>query len=277
MSDNRLNNEQLNKRIPPWETKITEIKKDEIRIHGYRVDELMGNKSFGDMVFLMLKGELPSINEGKMMDIMLVSCIDHGVTPPSALAALTSASTGAPYNGALAAGILSINEHHGGAIENSMRMLMELQVILDKSKDSGRNFSEAVKLLITRYKDLNRKLPGFGHRIHKNDPRTAKLIDFAHEYDLADTWVRLLTGLNEGVQKSVGKELPINVDGAIAALLLELGIAPELANSFFIMARVPGLVVHIHEEKTLQKPMRRIDPVNHIYTGEAARGIEDYS
>jgi len=257
----------------PWETKITEIKKDEIRIHGYRLDELMGKRSFSDMVFLMLKGQLPSENEGKMLDIMLVSCIDHGVTPPSALAALTSASTGAPYNGALAAGILSINEHHGGAIENSMRMLMELQVILDNSKDSGRDFSEAVNHLVSQYKDQNRRLPGFGHRIHKNDPRTAKLLDFADEFGLGNTWVRLLTGLKDGVQKSTGKDLPINVDGAIAALLLELGIAPELANSFFIMARVPGLVAHIHEEKTIQKPMRRIDPVNHIYTGTPERDI----
>lgn len=257
----------------PWETKITEIKKDEIRIHGYRVDELMGNRSFGDMVFLMLKGELPSEDQGKMMDIMLVSCIDHGVTPPSALAALTSASTGAPYNGALAAGILSINEHHGGAIENSMRMLMELQEILDVSRGTGRDFSEAVNVLIKQYKDQNRKLPGFGHRIHKNDPRTAKLLGFAEELGLSDSWVRLLTGLKDGVQSSIGKNLPVNVDGAIAALLLELKIAPELANSFFIMARVPGLVAHIHEEKTIQKPMRRIDPVNHIYTGTPERDI----
>ncbi len=273
MSESRLNYMAENDSPKPWETKITEIKKDEIRVHGYRLDEVMGKRSFGDMVFLMLKGELPTENEGKMLDIMLVSCIDHGVTPPSALAALTSASTGAPYNGALAAGILSINEHHGGAIENSMRMLMELQLILDSSKDSGRDFSAAVDRLVSRYKNQNRRLPGFGHRIHKNDPRTAKLLDFADEFDLGNTWVRLLTGLRDGVQKSTGKDLPINVDGAIGALLLELGIAPELANSFFIMARVPGLVAHIHEEKTIQKPMRRIDPVNHIYTGTSERDL----
>lgn len=269
MSDNMQNNNAA----APWETKITEIKKDEIRIHGYRLDELMGKHSFSEMVFLILKGELPSENEGKMLDIMLAACIDHGVTPPSALAALTSASTGAPYNAAIAAGILSINEHHGGAIENSMKMLLELQQILDSSKDTGRNFTAAVKTLASRYKDQNRMLPGFGHRIHKNDPRTAKLLDYADEYGLGNTWVRLLTGLKDGVRKSTDRDLPINIDGAIAALLLELGIAPELANSFFIMARVPGLVAHIHEEKTMQKPMRRIDPVNHIYTGKPERDL----
>jgi citrate synthase len=264
---------QFNGVTPPWETKITEIKKDEIRIQGYPLEELMGKRSFGDMVFLMLKGELPSLAKGKMMDIMLVSCIDHGVTPQSTLAALTSASTGAPYNAALAAGILSINEHHGGAIENSMKMLMELQEILDSSKGPGRDFTAAVNVLVSRYKEQNRRLPGFGHRIHRNDPRTAKLLEFAEELGLGDTWVRLLTGLKVGVLKSIGKDLPINVDGAIAALLLEMGIAPELANSFFIMARMPGLVAHIYEEKTIQKPMRWIDPENFIYTGQAERDI----
>lgn len=259
----------------PWETKITEIKKDEIRIHGYRLDEFMGTRSFGDMVFLMLKGELPSANEGRMLDIMLVSCIDHGVTPPSTLAALTSASTGAPYNAALAAGILSINEHHGGAIENSMRMLMDLKEILDNSKDSGRDFKSAADTIVQRYRTQGLKLPGFGHRIHKNDPRTAKLINYAVEFGLDGGWIRLLSGLKDVVQAVYGIKLPVNVDGAIGALLLELGIAPELANSFFIMARVPGLVAHIHEEKSIRKPMRRINPVNHIYTGTAARDIPE--
>lgn len=275
MSESRLDNRPENNSTAPWETKITEIKKDEIRIQGYRLDELMGKRSFGDMVFLMLKGELPTDNEGRMLDIMLVSCIDHGVTPPSALAALTSASTGAPYNAALAAGILSINEHHGGAIENSMRMLMELKETLDSSKDTGRDFSAAVGSLVQRYRDQKKKLPGFGHRIHKNDPRTSKLLEYAREFGLADSWVRLLEGLADGVGKAFGRDLPVNVDGAIAALLLEMGIVPELANSFFIMSRVPGLVAHIHEEKSIQKPMRRIDPVNHIYTGVSARDIPE--
>ena len=273
MSESMLDKGQVNISTVPWETKITEINKDEIRIQGYRLDELMGKRSFGDMVFLMLKGELPTDNEGRMLDIMLVSCIDHGVTPPSVLAALTSASTGAPYNAALAAGILSINEHHGGAIENSMRMLMELKETLDSSKDTGRDFSAAVGALVQGYRNQKKKLPGFGHRIHKNDPRTSKLLGYAREFGLADSWVRLLEGLADGVGKAFGRDLPVNADGAIAALLLEMGIAPELANSFFIMARVPGFVAHIHEEKTIQRPMRRIDSVNHIYTGVSARDI----
>ncbi len=273
MPESRLDNRPENSRTKQWETKITEIKEDEIRIHGYRLDELMGARSYGAMVFLMLKGELPSTDEGRMLEIMLVSCIDHGAAPPSTLAALTSASTGAPYNAALAAGILSINDFHGGAIENSMRMLMELKEILDNSKNSGRDFKSAADTIVQRYREQGRKLPGFGHRIHKNDPRTAKLIDYAAGFGLDEGWIRLLTGLKDRIQSAYGNKLPVNVDGAIGALLLELGIAPELANSFFIMARVPGLVAHIHEEKSIRKPMRRIDPVNHTYTGKGKRDV----
>ncbi len=167
-----------------------------------------------------------------------------------------------------------MKKHHGGAIENSMRMLMELKGILETARESGIDFKSASRKIIKQYKDQGRKLPGFGHRIHNNDPRTAKLFSYAEECELDEGWVRLLKGFKSEVNEFLGRELPVNVDGTIAALLLELDIAPELANSFFIMARVPGLVAHIHEEKTLQKPMRRIDPVNHVYTGISERDIK---
>lgn len=109
-----------------------------------------------------------------MFELMMVSCADHGVTPPSTLSAITAASTGAPLNGALAAGILSINEYHGGAIENSMKMLMELEN-LDKSGIHGTIEAAAVNL-VSLYKNKGIKLSGFGHRIHKKIPVQKSLL-----------------------------------------------------------------------------------------------------
>jgi citrate synthase len=100
-----------------WKTSITKIEPNKIAYKGYRVEELMGRVPFADVVFLLLRGELPSKEQGMLMDAMLVSSIDHGATPPSALAARTVASGGAPLTTAVAAGISSINKHHGGAIE----------------------------------------------------------------------------------------------------------------------------------------------------------------
>jgi hypothetical protein len=108
-----------------WTTGITSIQPNEVRLRGYRIDELMGRVTFGQAVYLALKGELPSPEVGQLMDAMLVSSIDHGATPPSALAAHTVASTGATLNAGIAAGVLAINRFHGGAIEGCMRLLLD--------------------------------------------------------------------------------------------------------------------------------------------------------
>ncbi len=104
-----------------WKTAITKIAPNEIRLRGYRIDELMGTISFSQAIYLALTGKFPSPQVGRVLDAIFVASIDHGATPPSALAARTSASTGAPFNAAIAAGLLSINQHHGGAVEDCMR------------------------------------------------------------------------------------------------------------------------------------------------------------
>ena len=100
-----------------WKTAITEIKKGEIRIRGYDIREMMEKLSFGSAVFLILKGELPTKEESEMMRAILVSSVDHGVTPPSVLSTRTILSGGNPLNSAVAGGILTIGDVHGGAIE----------------------------------------------------------------------------------------------------------------------------------------------------------------
>lgn len=114
-----------------WQTAITEIKPNEIRLRGYRIDELMGRITFAQAIYLALTGALPSPEAGRLLDAILVSSIDHGATPPSTLAARTAASTGAPLNGAVAAGVLSINRHHGGAIEDCLGLLRRVIEVAD--------------------------------------------------------------------------------------------------------------------------------------------------
>ena len=106
-----------------WNTAITKIEPNKIVVRGYRVDELMGKVSYPQMIYLLIKGEMPSEKVGQMIEAILVSSVDHGVTPPSCQAAVTVASTGATLNAAIASGILAINEFHGGAIEQCMRTL----------------------------------------------------------------------------------------------------------------------------------------------------------
>jgi len=249
-----------------WDSGITRIKPNEISLRSYRLDELMGKISFAQAVHLVLKGELPDENVGKMIEIMLVSSIDHGTTPPSTLAARTSASTGAPLNAALACGILSINKHHGGAIESATEML------LAGAERDGEPAATA-KAIVAEARSEKKRLPGLGHRLHTDDPRTKKILASARDLGVAGKHVALMQSLADEMGAALGKKLPINVDGAIAAVLCELGFPSYLANLFFIMARVPGLAAHILEERTEMKPMRKIHPTDAGYNGPDDRSL----
>lgn len=247
-----------------WKTAITKIEPNKISVRGKAIDQLMGKTSYSQMVYLLLKGEMPSENTGKMIEAILVSSVDHGTTPPSALSALTVASTGAPLNAAVAAGVLAISKFHGGAIEECMLILKQGMELVQKD---GLNIQEAADKVISDYRAVKKRLSGFGHRLHTDDPRTKKLFALADEYRVAGKYVDLANAFVAGIEKSLGKKLPLNVDGAIAALLCEMDFDPILANAFFMIARVPGLVAHIYEEQTRYKPMRKIHPTDVEYDG----------
>ena len=251
-----------------WKSAITKVEPNKLAVRGYKIDELMGKVSYSQMVYLLFKGEMPSENIGKMIEAILVSSVDHGTTPPSVLSALTVASTGAPLNAAVAAGILSISQFHGGAIEDCMHILQQGMELVKNDKLS---FDSAAEKVILDYKAINKRLSGFGHRIHSNDPRTDKLIALAEEYGAAGDYIKIAQAFVKMLKEKTGKSLPLNVDGAIAALLCDMDFDPVLAYAFFMIARVPGLVAHIYEEKTRQKPMRKIHPTDVEYDGPEER------
>jgi succinyl-CoA synthetase alpha subunit len=252
-----------------WTTALTEIKPNRVAVRGYDIADLMGKVSFGQAVYLILRGELPSHAVGKLMDAMLVASIDHGATPPSALAARTVASTGASLSASIAAGIMSINQHHGGAIEDAARIL---QRVIDSAATNAMPLDEAAQRVLDEEKTANRRIPGFGHRYHSNDPRTARLFALAKEAGVSGPYFQAISAIERRFAVS-GKRLPINVDGALGAILAQLGFPPELMNGVFMIARTPGLVAHVTEEKTRMQPMRRIDPVAHSYDGPPARSV----
>jgi len=251
-----------------WPTAITDIQPNRVAVRGYDIAELMGRVSFGASVYLILRGELPDEPIGRLMDAIVVSSIDHGATPPSALAARTVASTGAGLSQSVAAGIMAINKHHGGAIENCARSLRSIV----EAAEAGGHLGAAAAGHLDELKASGRRMSGFGHRIHSADPRTARLFELADEAGVCGRYVAAARAV-EAEFAGQGKSLPINVDGAIGAILCELGFEPELMNGLFMIARVPGLVAHVTEEKKRMRPMRKIDPVNHVYDGPAERSM----
>jgi succinyl-CoA synthetase alpha subunit len=252
-----------------WHSAITRIEPNKVAVRGYDIAELMGRISFGAAVHLILTGELPSPAVARLMDAILVSSIDHGATPPSALAARTVASTGATLSASVAAGIMSINRHHGGAIEDCAR---QLKAIADRATRESLSLDEAATRTLATMSESGERMAGFGHRLHTKDPRTARLFELAREAGVDGVHMQAARAVEKAFADAK-KSLPINVDGAIGAILADLGMNPAAFNGIFMIARTPGLIAHVIEEQTRERPMRRIDPVNHGYDGAPPRSL----
>ncbi len=250
-----------------WKTAITSVEPNKVRLRGYSIDELMGKVPFSQAIYLALMGELPSPEAGRLLDAIFVSSVDHGAGPPSVLAARTVASTGAELQAAVAAGVLAISRLHGGAVEEGMRLF---QTVARRAAEKNIAEEAAAGEILGEMKARGERASGFGHRVHTRDPRTEKLFSLAEELKLAGPHLRIARTIEKLFTES-GKPLPINVDGAIAAALCDLGIPPAIGNAFFIISRVPGLVAHIHEEKTRMRPMRKIHPSDFEYDGPGER------
>jgi len=254
-----------------WNTAITRVEPNKVAVRGYDIADLMGRVSFGAAVYLIVTGELPSMAVARLMDAILVSSIDHGATPPSALAARSVASTGATLSASVAAGIMSINRHHGGAIEDCAR---QLKAIADRAARESISIDEAAARTLAAMREAGERMPGFGHRLHTKDPRTARLFELAREAGVNGVHMQSARAVEKAFSDAK-RSLPINVDGAIGAILADLGMNPAAFNGIFMIARTPGLVAHVIEEQTREKSMRRIDPVNHGYDGPPPRSFSD--
>src|SRR5581483_2727303 len=150
-----------------WRTALTSIAPNKILIRGYPVDEMMGRLSFAEAVYLLLMGELPTPAIGRMFNAVLVSSLDHGVTPPSTLAARNVATSGAPLKDCVAAGILAFGPHHGGDIESCMRFLDQGLTLMR----GGLSLQQSSDQLVEDCLRIGETPPGFGHRFHTRDPR----------------------------------------------------------------------------------------------------------
>src|SRR4030088_2468342 len=160
----RTNTDVTDRRTQPraqdgrWHSSLTNIEPNKICVRGYPLDEMMGRLGFADAVYLLLMGELPTPAIGRMLGAVLVSSIDHGVPPPSTLAARNVATTGAPLKDCVAAGILAFGPHHGGDIETCMRFL---DGGLTKMR-GGMTVQQAADAIVRECVTENEVPPGFG-------------------------------------------------------------------------------------------------------------------
>ena len=255
-----------------WRTALTQVEPNRILVRGYPVDEMMGRLAFGEAVYLLLVGELPTPAIGKLMEAILVSSIDHGTTPPSTQAARSVATTGAPLHASVAAGVLAFGRYHGGDIESGMRCL-EAGVAMVRG---GMTYDEAARKLVAHYRERREPLPGFGHRLHSYDPRALRLLQMALELDLDGDHAQIARATERVLNEDRNAHrIPINVDGAIAAVSCDIGLDPSAGNALFLISRVPGLIAHAHEEHVRERRMRQIDLSGAIYDGPSERRLPE--
>jgi citrate synthase len=221
------------------------------------------------MIFLLLRGRLPTLKEARIFNHVLVSFCDHGVTPPSTQTARLIASSGSPLNSAVAGALLSFGHKHAGAIEKTMELYQSKISTARLIDDPDIDNKQIASLAIEVYKDYvlkGKKVPGFGHRYHSTDPRADKLIEMAIKEGFIGPHLKLALAIQDLVFEK--KNIKLNVDGANAAILSDLGFDPELGLGVFIIGRVPGIIAHIHEEKMDEEEFRRFCDLDDIeYVG----------
>jgi len=255
--------------MDPWRTAIVTSDATNIWVRGYEITSLMQRSSFTDTIFLLHRGQLPSEGERRLLDAILIGVADHGAGAPSCAAARLAASGNRQsLSAAIAAGILAIGDEHGGAGSSCMDLIAA--GVATSTRD-GVSIEDAARRTVEDAVRMKTRLPGLGHRVHTTDPRTATLFDMAEAEGLAGGGIAFMRALEAEARVRI-KPLPLNIDGALAAVLHDIGFPPPFGKLVFIIGRVAGLTAEVAEEYLREQPMRIKIPVT--YDGVAPRPID---
>lgn len=223
-------------------SKLGRSTEDRIYVRGYDLTEdLLGKVGLGDVAFLELMGRLPSAQESVVFNAVVVTLVEHGMTPSAIAARMTYFGAPESVQGAVAAGLLGMGNRFGGSIEQAARILQEAP--------AGGEPRSVAREIVAGYRARKQIIPGLGHPIHRSrDPRTARLFELAAENGLSGRHVELMQAIGDEATQVYGRPLPVNATGAIAAVASELGIAWGVCRGLAVMARAIGLVAHVEEE-----------------------------
>jgi citrate synthase len=247
--------------MEPWRTAIVDAGPNHLRVRGHDVLDLMQRSTFTDLIFLLHHDRLPSDAERRVIDAILIGSADHGAGAPSCAAARLAASGNRQsLSAAVAAGVLTIGDEHGGAGAGCMELIA---AGLERTRRDSISIDEAAGQMVDEAKAAGTRLPGFGHRVHSTiDPRVAVLFRLAEDGGLTGDGIRFARALEAALRDRV-KPIPLNIDGALAAILHDLGLPPHVGALLFIVGRVAGLSAEVLEEYTREKPMRIKIPVTY--------------
>jgi citrate synthase len=247
-----------------WRTKIIDMKAGVIRYRGYPIEELIGNTTFPQMIWLMLRGELPDNAQAALLDAALVSAVDHGPQAPSIAIARMAATCGVELNNAMASALNVLGDIHGGAGEQAMQLY---QQIASQIAD-GATVGDAVKFSLDNTLPRGHYIPGFGHRFHPVDPRAPRLLQLVDlavgQGAVSGLFAKIAREMESQLEIRKGRRIPINIDGATAVIYAELGFPPPLARGLFCLSRSVGILAHAWEQ--MEQGGRNKGPLPKGYT-----------
>ncbi len=216
---------------------ITHIDNDETKPALFGEQDLLKfakKTSFTEMIFEILTERKPSEAEIKLLNLILDLSADHGPNAPSAVATIESAKNGKTMGEAVGDGMAQIGDRHGGAGGPLMEILYRVQ-----------GTGERVQVVVKEYLQAGKRIPGMGHRVYKDlDPRAQLIMKTALENGVGEEYVKMVNEVRDELEAQSGKSLPVNIDGAIAAVFCGMGLKPEHGIAIFIIARAPGLCAH---------------------------------
>ena len=220
---------------------------DRIYVRGHDLtEELIGKVSLGDVAFLELKDRLPTPQESVMFNALVVTLVEHGLTPSTIAARLTYFGAPEALQAAVAAGLLGMGDRFGGSIEQAAKMLQDAS--------QGGDTRATARRIVQSHREAKTIVPGLGHPVHKPaDPRTMRLFALAADNGFAGRHVHLMELIAEEATAAYGRNLPVNATGAIGAIASEMDISWRICRGLAVMARAIGLVAHLQEE--MEEPM----------------------
>jgi citrate synthase len=256
-----------------WRTSIIDMKPGVIRLRGYPIEELIGNISFPAVIWLLLRGELPTPAQADLLGAALVAAVDHGPQAPSIAIARMASTCGVGINNAMASAINALGDVHGGAGQQAMALYGAVAARVD----AGATIEQAAHDEIVERLTAQRLIEGFGHRFHPVDPRAPRLLALVEAARVAKVvsgrFAAIAIATEHALSQQKKKHLPMNIDGATAVIFCELGFAAELGRGLFVLSRSVGILAHSWEQMSQGGRIKGPAPpsVAYAYEGVALR------
>jgi len=242
--------------LTEFTTAVSEVTEGAVNLRGYSLEEIMRKLTYTEGAYLSIFGRLPGEGEHRIVDVLLNSLLDHGFVAATITAARYVASGNPQFVPAVAGGLLACGsntvspQHSHELIERAQQLRVE----------QGLDHAAAARVLIDEYRAARKRIPGFGHPTHKSaDFRAEVLFEVTDEVGLTGDAVTQYRELHRQFVEVTGKtNLPINIDGAMAAVGHDLGWTAEQTVALAVLSVLPGLMAHVMEELESGRPLRHI-------------------